>query len=305
MANPRKRVLQEAMAALEEETEQNNVKEGAHIRLSGILQRAFNSSEETKERHVAEYLTEQMITWPHTLEFLTPELSNTIMRDPNFLTGLVVAKRASRATRTIDDEWWRDLMSGLVEEGILDLDDGYGALRWDLYRLTAFCNRCPDAWDHLANRLDYINTPQPCTIFPCGPPGSELDRAADYEPDDYHDPDVWDMLIHLPRFIGWLLWPNSGCTIHGYTEEEEARLKEFAFLRGIGSLTPALSDADMRDCDDPGWLRVLGLRGWADVCVCEKCCVHANMTFAQAYEFVKDKTTSELAQVRTTDLLNQ
>ena len=99
MSNYRKRVLQDALAALEEETEKNNVKEGAQVRLSGILMRAYNNSEETKDRHVAEYLTQQMITWPHTIEFLTPEFSKTLARDPNFLTGLLIAKRASSATR--------------------------------------------------------------------------------------------------------------------------------------------------------------------------------------------------------------
>jgi len=295
MSNCRKRALQDVLEALEEETEQNNIKEGAHLRLSGLLQRAFNNLDESKDRHVAEYLTQQMITWPHTIEFLTTELSNTLARDPNFLTGLVIAKRATSATRTIDNRWWDDLMGGLLETSVLDLDDEYSALRHDLFRLAEFCNQCSDAWDYLRNRLDYMDAPQPYKIFPCGPPGSELNRAADSEPDDDEEgPDVWRMLTRMPRFIGWLLWPNSGCTIHGYTEEEEARLKQFAWFHGAGEIS---------EYRDHGWLRALGLRGWPDVRVCQKCCVYANMTFAQAYEFVKDKTTEELAQVRTADLL--
>ena len=304
MAAYRKRVIQETMAALEEETDQNNVKEGAHIRLSNLLQRAFNASEVSPNRHVEEYLTQQMITWPHTIEFLTPAASNRLARDPNFLTGVVIAKRATSATRTIDDRWWDDLMGGLLETSVLDLGDDYDSLRRDLYRLAEFCIRCPEAWNYLARRLDRMEAPQPYKLFPCGIAGSEI-READNDPDDEQGPDVWDMLTPLPRFVGWLLWPNDGCTIHGYNEEEKARLKEFAFFRGIGGFTAALGEAETRDCDDPGWLRVLGLRGWVDVCVCEKCCLQANMSFAQACEFVKDKTTSELAQVRTADLVSK
>ena len=299
MADYRKRVLQEAMAALEEETEQNNVKEGAHVRLSWLLKRAFNNSEVSPSRHVEEYLTQQMVIWPHTIEFLTPEVSNALARDPNFLTGVVIAKRANSATRTIDDRWWDDLMGGLLETSVLDLGDDYDSLRRDLYRLAEFCNRCPDAWDHLANRLDYMDAPQPSKIFPCGIAGSEI-READNDPDDEEGPDVWDMLTRLPRFVGWLLRSD-----HGYTEAEEARLKEFAFIRGIGGLTDALGEAETRDCRDQGWLRALGLRGWPDVCVCEKCCLQANMSFAEAHAFVKDKTTAELAQVRTADLVSK
>jgi len=304
MSNYRKRVLQDALAALEEETEKNNVKEGAQVRLSGILMRAYNNSEETKDRHVAEYLTQQMVTWPHTIEFLTPELSNTLARDPNFLTGLVIAKRASLATRYIDDRWWDDLMTGLLESSVLDLDDDYYALRWDLYRLAEFCERCPDAWIHLNHRLDRMAPPQPCKIFPCPPPGTE-DREVDDQPNNEEGPDALHMLARLPRFVGWLLYPDNSGTIHGYTKEEEARLKQFAFFRGISHLSQGLGSAETMDCRDHGWLRALGLRGWPDVCVCEKCCVSANMTFAQAYEFVKDKTSDELAQVRLADLLNR
>ena len=294
MANYRKRVLQDAMAALEEETEKDNVKEGAHLRISNLLKRAYNNSDESKGRHIEEYLTEQLIIWPHTIEFLTPEVSNTTARDPNFLTGLVTAKRASSATRTINDWWWNDLMAGLLEKSVFDLGDQHSAARHDLYRLAQFCNQCPDALGHLENRLDRMGAPQPYELFPCGPLEREH-REDGHEIDECELPDVWDMLARLPRFIGWLLRPNSGLTIHGYDDQEVARLKQFAFVWGTGGLiTDELGDDETRDCRDEGWLRVLGLRDWTDITVCEKL-IQEGWTFAEAYEFVKNKTPMELS----------
>lgn len=297
MANYRKRVLQDVEAALEEEVQKNNIKEVAHVRISKLLVRAYNNSDVTKDMHVQEYLIEQMIDWPHTVEFVACNNRHLVF-NPNFLTRLVIAKRVRKGDGTIDDRWWRDLMGGLLEKGVFDLGDEHCCARGDLLILAEFCNRCSVALEHLMSQLDR-GAPSPKELFPLGPVGRE-DRSDGEEIVEHELPDVWDMLTRLPRFVEWLVMSNDGKSAHGYTEQEVARLRQFAFVQLTKDFDT--DESAIQKCEDEGWQRALGLRGLFDVFACEKC-IKAGMTFAEAHNYVKDKTPQEVSRVRQADLL--
>ncbi len=114
----RRKALHGVMEQLEKEVADGHVNEGAHVRLCKRLKKAFNASGD-KRKHIKEYLLEALTDDP-IASMSVPVSYRDIMEDPDFLQELVKKKGEDTADGKVPDEWWRDLLSGLLPDWMLD-----------------------------------------------------------------------------------------------------------------------------------------------------------------------------------------
>jgi hypothetical protein len=297
----RKDAMQTVMAALDKEADDGNIKEGAYIRLAGVLKTAHKTTSGTPKRYVLKYLLEQAADFPESLSMVSgPYWRST--RRVHFLERLIQAKKRDRTT-AIPVTWWDGLMEGLIDENIFDNGDDHCSGRHDIFRIIQLCGS-HEGWDDatkaLERRLNKI-APKPREVFPLRSHRierrlegwrEELAETGGAEIGSGAMPDVWAMLNNSPSFIGWLLKPNREGTgfDHGFTEEEVERLREYAFFWGMdrGNGLPTL------------WMGMLGLRSnlHADVCLRH---MQRGVPFAEVFEKTKNLTYDGLVSFSMPD----
>lgn len=221
-----KRALHDTMDLLDEEAESGNVREGAQVRLAKSLKGAFEASERSKDDVIAEYLIEQIVACPQTLNSTPTRFINTV-RCPRFLSRLVEAKQKSIAKdEWIEDDWWSVLMHEIIADPDEFEDYDERSVRSDIGDALEMVNHGQDALAFVENRLDELASSRKeegelvKRLFPLGPPGSEEDHARPTisEPEW---PTVWNLLTIDPRFSAYLRISGS------WTKQERARLKAF------------------------------------------------------------------------------
>ena len=240
-----KQKLQRVMSQLQTEAEKGQVKTGAQVRIANRLKSAFDAHEKRKSRCIQEYLIDCFVDDPFG-SMSVPSEHRHLMEDPKFLRKLIHTKR-KRDGAPIEDKWWDDFMEGYLPEWMFNDPDDL-VLRCIARTCTVLA--LSTRWhvlEPIERRLNKLGIPphvlfpfndarQP-TLFPTGP-----------ESEEEFGLDVWHALETEPRFLRWLLKPDSN-----YSEGEVDRLQEVAFDQG-----------DKASVRDERFLRALGLRGKVD-----------------------------------------
>lgn len=237
----RKRALHSAMTQLETEVEQGHVNEGAHVRLSQCLKTAHDATPDGKTRHVRAYLIDALVDNPFAA-INVPLQHRWLIENQAFLRRLIQAKRKEEVP--IKDDWWADLMEGLLPEWMVEKSDDQ-SLR-SICRATVI-TLLRVRWHTLSPLEAHLNKLKvvPSELFPLDPPEDTTDYYAT----------VWDAVEDDARFVRWLL---KGKDKGGYSPAQRARLREYAF-----------DHADAMARKDPEWLKALGLRNIMEYMGCE------------------------------------
>ena len=117
-----KRALHRAMEQLDREVEQGNANEGAHVRLAKRLKAVHDATPDPKERHIREYLLEQLVDHP-IASMTTPAKYGDLIEDPDFLRQLLHRKR--KEEKPIPVRWWAELMDGMLVEWYFDANEPF------------------------------------------------------------------------------------------------------------------------------------------------------------------------------------
>lgn len=236
----RRKALHGVMEQLEKEVADGHVNEGAHVRLCKRLKKAFNASGD-KRKHIKEYLLEALTDDP-IASMSVPVGYRDIMEDPDFLQELVKKKGEDTADGKVPDEWWRDLLSGLLPDWMLDQIADTDFLVGSRGIVGVLLAADIDALPHLEAHLDACDV-EASALFSLTDPEGGLAECY---------PDTQDMLTADARLVRWLLKkPNI------YSEEDKKKLQEWAFDYS----TPSIHQ-------DAGWREAMGLRHMTDVISC-------------------------------------
>ena len=256
----RRKALHGVMEQLEKEVEDGHVNEGAHVRLCKRLKKAFNASGD-KRKHIKEYLLETLTDDP-IASMSVPVGYRDIMEDPDFLQELVKKKGADCTDGKVPDQWWSDLLSGLLPDWMLDQIADTDFLVGSRGIVGVLLAADIDALPHLEAHLDASDV-EASALFSLTNPEEGWEEGF---------PDTQDMLTADARFVRWLLKkPNI------YSEEDKKKLQEWAFDYS----TPSIHQ-------DAGWREAMGLRTMMDVmsCVVSRA---LGKTFHEAREMVLEK----------------
>ena len=237
----RKRALHSAMTQLETEVEQGHVNEGAHVRLSQCLKTAHDATPDDRARHIRKYLIDILVDNPFAA-INVPMQHRWMIENQAFLRRLIQAKRKEAVP--IEDDWWADLMEGLLPESMVEDPDDQGLRSMSraivITLLSVRWHTLSPLEAHL-NKLKVV----PAELFPLDPPEDATEYWAS----------VWEAVESDARFVRWLL---KGKDKGGYSPAQRARLREYAF-----------DHADEMSRKDPEWLKALGLRNIMEYMGCE------------------------------------
>jgi hypothetical protein len=251
-----KHLLRSVLEKLDKELEDENLNEGAHLRLSNGLKEIFDANASTKTKHIEQYLLDMLSDDP--LGFMSVHHDyRSIVETPSFWRKLIVKTKKRYSDKTIPQKWWEDALEWFLPEwsspnypdpcvclmrvGVIVLLE----TRWNTL-------------EPLMARLDDLKI-EPSTLFPT-------------EDDDDDGPDVFCMLEAEPRFLRWLLKDD-----HAYSKKAVNALREAAFLA-----------SDKTSESDPLFVKALGLRHCFDV-------THVSMSMMLGKEF-KEARKMALAQ---------
>lgn len=227
----RRRAIQDAMSALDEEVDKGGVNSGAHVRLSKCLKTVYDAENAQKTKVIRGYLLEQLVNSPFDA-ISVPFKYKSIVENEAFLRELVRMKR--REGTPIPQDWWVDLMEGLLPNWMLESPDDK-ALR-SIFRATVIV-LLRVRWHTLEPLMAHLNK--------LGIAPSELFPVND-DDDDAEWAHVWNALRADARLVRWLL---KGKDKGGYSRAHVSEIQQFSF-----------DHADKMARDDPKWLRALGLQ---------------------------------------------
>tara|TARA_B110001450_G_C17523121_1_gene441442 strand:+ start:26 stop:802 length:777 start_codon:yes stop_codon:yes gene_type:complete len=241
MVGKRKRALHSAMTQLETEVEHGHVNEGAHVRLSKCLKTTYDATPDDRTKHVRTFLVDMLVQAPISA-MSVPLDDRHIIEDEAFLRELIHAKR--KDGKDIKDDWWEDLLEGLLPGWMLEDPDDQGI--HSVFRSIAI-TLLRVRWNTLAPLEAHLNKLKvvPAELFFLNLPADATDCWAS----------VWQALSADARFVRWLL---KGKDKGGYSSAHRAQLREFAF-----------DHADKMARKDPEWLKALGLRNIMEYMGCE------------------------------------
>lgn len=207
----KKRALPDAQAALDEESERGNIKEGAYLRLSKCLKAVHDAETESECWILAKYLLKQVLDQPKSIALMPEFVRTVIVEKPTFLRMLLNAKGRTNPSGAGDEEWSMDLLWALVPFEVHSPEDG------DYTRFGVLVDRVMSARGFLLpleRYLDCVET-YPSLVGP-EPLGRGKTQA------------VPKLLTIEPAFVWWLL--NPGTVDDFYWEDWEVlRLQEYAF----------------------------------------------------------------------------
>lgn len=233
----RKRALQDVMSTLEEQVEKGHVNEGAHLALSKKLKEAHEATPCAKKMHVERFLL-RMLCEDASASMSVPYEYRAYVLDQAFLRKLMARTRSYLGGKAIPDEWWRNLLDGLLPDWMFE--DGKGA-NWQQDRFYITGTILQVRWhtlEKLEAHLDRV-APAPAKAFPY------LCEIEDEQMDE--DECLPWLLVLEPRFLRWLLKPG-----HGYSPEEQMKLRKRAF-------ETADHLRNTKAFEDEGFLRAMGL----------------------------------------------
>lgn len=242
-----KDLLRSVLEKLDKELEDENLNEGAHLRLSNGLKEIFDANASTKTQHIEEYLLDTLSDDP--FGFMSVHLDyRLIIEKPSFWRKLIVKTKKRFGDKTIPQKWWEDALEWFLPEWSSPSYKDGGCVCLMRVGVIVLLQTRWNTLEPLIARLDDLKI-EPSTLFPV-------------EEDDDDGPDVFCMLRAEPRFLRWLL--KDG---HAYSKKAVNALREAAFLA-----------SDKTSERDPLFVKALGLRHCFDL-------THVSMSMMLGKEF--------------------
>jgi len=229
-----KHLLRSVLEELDKELEDENLNEGAHLRISNGLKAIFDANASTKTQHIQEYLLDTLSDDP--FGFMTVHLDyRPILEKPSFWRKLIVKTKKRYGDKAIPQKWWEDALEWFLPEWSSPNYKHAPCVCLMRVGVIVLLETRWNTLEPLIARLDDLKI-EPSTLFP-------------FEEDDDDGPGVFCMLRAEPRFLRWLL--KDG---HAYSKKAVNALREAALLA-----------SDKTAERDPLFVKALGLRNCFDL----------------------------------------
>tara|TARA_B110000902_G_scaffold213701_1_gene245375 strand:- start:198 stop:1046 length:849 start_codon:yes stop_codon:yes gene_type:complete len=229
-----KHLLRSVLEELDKELEDENLNEGAHLRISNGLKAIFDANASTKTQHIQEYLLDTLSDDP--FGFMTVHLDyRPILEKPSFWRKLIVKTKKRYGDKAIPQKWWEDALEWFLPEWSSPNYKHAACVCLMRVGVIVLLETRWNTLEPLIARLDDLKI-EPSTLFPV-------------EEDDDDGPGVFCMLRAEPRFLRWLL--KDG---HAYSKPAVNALRKSALLA-----------SDKTAERDPLFVKALGLRNCFDL----------------------------------------
>lgn len=229
-----KHLLRSVLEELDKELEDENLNEGAHLRISNGLKAIFDANASTKTQHIEEYLLDTLSDDP--FGFMTVHLDyRPILEKPSFWRKLIVKTKKRYGDKAIPQKWWEDALEWFLPEWSSPNYKHAACVCLMRVGVIVLLETRWNTLEPLIARLDDLKI-EPSTLFPV-------------EEDDDDGPGVFCMLRAEPRFLRWLL--KDG---HAYSKPAVNALRKSALLA-----------SDKTAERDPLFVKALGLRNCFDL----------------------------------------
>jgi len=229
-----KHLLRSVLEELDKELEDENLNEGAHLRISNGLKAIFDANASTKTQHIQEYLLDTLSDDP--FGFMTVHLDyRPILEKPSFWRKLIVKTKKRYGDKAIPQKWWEDALEWFLPEWSSPNYKHAACVCLMRVGVIVLLETRWNTLEPLIARLDDLKI-EPSTLFP-------------FEEDDDDGPGVFCMLRAEPRFLRWLL--KDG---HAYSKPAVNALRKSALLA-----------SDKTAERDPLFVKALGLRNCFDL----------------------------------------
>lgn len=247
MSLQRDRTVQLTMTVLDKEAEDQNLSEGAYLRLSNALMAIKEANEAEKRGVITQYLVRQ-ICWKPLSAASVPMEERRLIERPEFIRAVFNKRTTDAETKNLAHGPWKDkLLRGLFCPLMLDEEKKSFSYQWFRDVLVAVLRARCNMLEPLERLLNEKNISPFHAHYPMG--DGRLDECP-------------EVLLVEPGFLWWLLNPEI-YDRHKFEQWEVLKLQEYAFRSFF--LQCALPPEKQPEVNELKFIAALGLRGRNDV----------------------------------------
>ena len=247
MSLQRDRTVHLTMTVLDQEMEDQNLNDGAYLRLSNALMAIKEANEAEKRGVITQYLLRQ-ICWKPLSAASVPLHERRLIERPEFIHAVFKKRTTDAETKYLSHDAWKEkLLRGLFCPVMLDEEKKSFSYQWFRDVLLAVLRARCNMLEPLEKFLNEKNISPFHAHFPMG--DGRLDECP-------------EVLLVEPGFLWWLLNPEV-YDRHTFEQWEVLKLQEYAFRSFYLQL--ALPPEKRPEVNELKFIAALGLRGRNDV----------------------------------------
>lgn len=247
MSLQRDRTVHLTMTVLDKEMEDQNLNDGAYLRLSNALMAIKEANEAEKRGVITRYLLKQ-ICWKPLSAASVPMEERRLIERPEFIHAVFKKRTTDAETKYLSHDAWKEkLLRGLFCPVMLDEEKKSFSYQWFRDVLLAVLRARCNMLEPLEKFLNEKNISPFHAHFPMG--DGRLDECP-------------EVLLVEPGFLWWLLNPEV-YDRHTFEQWEVLKLQEYAFRSFYLQL--ALPPEKRPEVNELKFIAALGLRGRNDV----------------------------------------
>ncbi len=248
MSLQRDRTLHLTMTVLDKEMEDQNLNDGAYLRLSNALMAVKEANEAEKRGVITQYLLKQ-ICWKPLSAASVPMEERRLIERPEFINAVFKKRTTDAETANLSHDAWKEkLLRGLFCPVMLDEEKKSFSYQWFRDVLLAVLRARCNMLEPLERFLNEKNISPFHTHFPMG--DGRLDECP-------------EVLLVEPGFLWWLLNPEI-YDRHKFEQWEVLKLQEYAF-RSFFLHLASFNTEKQPEINELKFIAALGLRGRNDV----------------------------------------